>query len=97
MCGHGAVGIRMCAGSAHAVALCDECDAVWQTPDLSMPPLVLSQPKLPCPQCGQSLIDPTAHWATWAEVERIGWQDAVVGQGPALRDDTAGDNDQTLR
>jgi hypothetical protein len=69
------------------VALCDECDAVWQSPELDSPPTYVQQPKLPCPVCGKSLLDPPAHWATLEEVKQAGWKEAIIGRGPALGDE----------
>ena len=79
-------GVRICSSGRHTVAMCDECDAVWQSPELDSPPTYVQQPGLPCPDCGESLLNAPAHWATLDEVQQAGWQDSLIGQGPALGD-----------
>jgi hypothetical protein len=78
-CEQGLLGLRVCAGGAHVVLMCDECDAVWTTPDTKQRPLYLDQPRLPCPTCRQPLRDEPAHWAEATEIEQHGWSDAVQG------------------
>ncbi len=89
-CGQGTVGIRICGSGHHAVALCDECDAIWRSPELDAPATYAEQPGLPCPECGTSLLNRPAHWATRDEVQRIGWQDAILGEAPALGESPPG-------
>lgn len=83
VCGTGPVGIRLCA-AGHAVMLCDECDAVWQEPELTSSPRFPAQPDLPCPVCGGSLRDPPAHWASADEIRALGLESVVKGNGAAL-------------
>ena len=84
LCEQGAAGVRTCGYPGHVVVVCDECDAMWRTPDLAGEPVLAGPADLACPRCGTSLQRPPARWATWEEIERAGWQDAVIGQGPAL-------------
>jgi hypothetical protein len=84
VCEQGNLGIRICSGLQHGIVLCDECDAMWLDADLSRPPFFLNAPRLPCLHCGASLVNSPAHWATWDEILRLGWQSHVVGSGAAL-------------
>jgi hypothetical protein len=86
VCEQGALGIRVCSGLGHGVVLCDECDAMWLSLDLTRPAVFLSAAGLTCLHCGGSLDEPPAHWATWDELERLGWQTSVQGQGESLGD-----------
>ena len=79
VCEEGSLGIRVCASGDHSVVLCDECDALWTSPDLKSKPQFPEQPKLPCPECGSSLVEPPSHWATKKEVKAAGWSDTVKG------------------
>ncbi len=85
-CGVGVLGVRLCAGG-DVVALCDECDAVWLTPDVYGEVHFPAQPDLPCPTCNQSLVHEPARWATMddlARPENVHWQEAILGMGEPL-------------
>ena len=84
VCGTGPLGIRICGGQGDAVILCDECDAVWLEPQCGELPFFPEQPDLPCPLCAGTLRHEPAHWASHEEVDRLGWQHAVIGEGEAL-------------
>ena len=84
VCGEGTLGLRVCGGQEDVVVLCDECDAVWLYPDCEGEAIYPEQPHLPCPQCGASLVEEPAHWASADEIESCGWSAAVQGQGEAL-------------
>lgn len=77
VCDGGTLGVRVCAAGDHCVILCDECDAVWLSPDLSDEPQFPDQPQLPCPHCGASLCEPASHWADQEEVQAAGWSGFV--------------------
>lgn len=79
VCEGGSLGIRVCASGEHCVVLCDECDALWKSPDLKGKPTFPEQPKLPCPECGSSLVESPSHWADKKEVKAAGWSDAIKG------------------
>jgi hypothetical protein len=95
VCGEGTLGVRICGGPGHAVILCDECDAVWPTVDVTQTPVFPAQPQLPCPHCGATLVGGSAHWAAAAEIRQVGWQDAVIGSGPAPGDADRGPGEDT--
>lgn len=79
-CEQGALGIRICSSENHALILCDECDAVWKSTDLSEKPVFPAQPDLPCPCCSGNLMVPPAHWASFGEIYQRGWISWVTGQ-----------------
>lgn len=61
---------------------------MWSDPDTSEQPTFLEQPELPCPQCSQSLWELPSHWASFEEIEQLGWQDQIVAQGVSMADRT---------
>lgn len=79
-CEQGTLGLRICSSQQDLVILCDECDALWLSPDTSAPPLFPDQPELPCPACEGNLMDPPAHWASLGELFQRGWLPAVKGE-----------------
>jgi len=80
VCGGGLLGVRACAGPAHLVILCDECDALWQTPEISDLPQFPEQPDLPCPECGAQLRAGRSRWATRGEIESAGWAGFLIDE-----------------
>ena len=60
------------------VILCDECDAVWSSPDPADRVSATSDPS--CDVCGQSLWGEQAHWATQSEIEAADWWPRVSGE-----------------
>jgi hypothetical protein len=80
VCEQGTLGLRVCAGQGDLVVLCDECDAVWLYPDCAGEAIYPEQPTLPCPQCGESLLEASSHWADEQEIQRAGWSAVVEGQ-----------------
>lgn len=78
-CGQGLKGVRVCASGRHLLILCDECEAVWLTPEDEQP-TYLKQPDLPCPACGASLMQPPARWATIEEIRKVKWEDVLRGE-----------------
>jgi hypothetical protein len=80
-CKQGLLGLRVCGGAdRHLVIVCDECDAVWTTPDTSRRATYPEQPELPCPKCGASLREKPARWATLRDIRRAGWEDKIEGE-----------------
>lgn len=78
ICGNGLRGVRVCCG--RPVVICDECDAVWATPDVADRISASSDP--PCGQCSESLWGKQAHWAGQEEVTAAGWWTQVQGETP---------------
>lgn len=79
-CEQGNLGVRICSKDCDAVILCDECEALWRSPDVSRNPVIPEQPNLPCPYCRGNLVDSPAHWAQFSEVYRLGWISAIKGE-----------------
>lgn len=77
VCETGPVAVRICGGCGEPLALCEECDSLWTTADVSMSPMFVKDPLLPCPYCTTSLWRPPSHWANFAELEQVGWQGFV--------------------
>ncbi len=83
-CGTGPMGIRICHTCRAPLVMCDECDAVWLSPEPGTEPLYPEQPQLPCPHCGHSLRD-GSHWGTRQELTELGWVAYVRGEGAPLK------------
>jgi hypothetical protein len=47
---------------------------------------VSAVPRLSLPRCNRPIWHPTAHWATQAEIDRLDWNECVVGTGMTARD-----------
>lgn len=69
ICGDGLRGVRICCG--RPVIVCDECDAVWSSPDLE--DRLPSRADPVCGKCGAELWGERARWATREEIEAVGW------------------------
>jgi hypothetical protein len=71
-CGeYGVLGFFRCAGG-RIVLVCDECDALFQSPDhISADQAILDPP---------SARDPDTGWATREEVEQVGWGARIAGE-----------------
>jgi hypothetical protein len=80
-CHQGLLGFRVCGGKErHLVILCDECDAVWKSPDTSRRASYPGQPELPCPDCGASLRKKPSRWASLRDIHKAGWDEQIVAQ-----------------
>ncbi|QDT30430.1 hypothetical protein Enr10x_57960 [Gimesia panareensis] len=79
-CEQGTLGIRICSSLQDLVILCDECDALWLTPETSVSPHFPQQPALPCPACEGNLTAPPAHWAELGELFERGWLAYIKGE-----------------
>lgn len=73
LCGTGPLGLRKCGGCNSVVVLCDECDAVWTTADVTLPPQLTDDPTLPCPHCDASLVAAPSSWATREDIDATPW------------------------
>ncbi len=85
-CSAGAVGFRRCSDEQTIVLLCDECNAVWTSPDeVSLETVVFPQaPSYVVSGLGVSIAKPASRWASADEIERAGWRHSVAGEGKAL-------------
>ncbi|WP_339730169.1 hypothetical protein [uncultured Gimesia sp.] len=81
-CEQGNLGVRICSLAGDVVILCDECDALWLSTEISDPPAFPEQPDLPCPCCQGNLTDAPAHWASFGEIYQKGWVSIVKGEMP---------------
>lgn len=76
VCGNGVRGVRICCGTP--IVVCDECDAVWTSPDTGDRRSAAADPE--CAKCGNTLWGSQAHWASQAEVQDAGWWANVQGE-----------------
>ncbi|MCA9015513.1 MAG: hypothetical protein KDA77_09315 [Planctomycetaceae bacterium] len=81
-CEQGKLGIRICSQAGDVLILCDECDALWLSPEISAQPVFPEQPALPCPCCQGNLTNAPAHWANFGEIYQKGWISTVKGELP---------------
>jgi len=79
-CEQGSLGIRICSKAGDAVILCDECDALWLSPELKGKPAFLEEPDLPCPYCPGNLTESPACWASMGEIIERGWIATIKGE-----------------
>ena len=102
ICGGGLCGIRICgvdaegaaqrfaktgSDAAHALVICDECEAIWLEPDLTTAHQYPAIEDARCPICSQLLWGKTSHWADLKEIETLGWEYAVNPELDATTDE----------
>ena len=87
-CGeYGLMGIRICDGEGHhAVLMCDECESIWLSLDITGKPHDLDLSEYLCPYGDGTLARPEGHWASKEEIQQAGWWDAVIGEGGSMED-----------
>lgn len=73
ICGTGPLGLRACGKCGNILVLCDECDAIWTTADLTAKPYLPNSSELSCPHCQGSLIDAPSRWANLREIKATDW------------------------
>jgi hypothetical protein len=78
-CQQGLLGIRICCDDEIGLVVCDECEAIWLEPECTGDPLTPAQPDSRCPRCQRPIWQRPGHWASWAEVERLGWEGVIQG------------------
>lgn len=74
VCGDGLLGIRIC--DDHGFVLCDECEAIWTSPDPGSSHAYTDAENPSCPVCQQSLYS-QSRWANRSEVDRLNWTASV--------------------
>ena len=89
VCGQGLLGIRVCC-EPDALIVCDECEAVWTSPECGEPPLYPDPEGSLCPRCHKPLWDLPAHWASREEIAALAWSDAVMGEVGEPESDSGG-------
>ncbi len=80
ICEGGLCGIRICGIDSphpHGLVVCDECEAIWRSPDLSSPHQYTDSVDARCPVCARELWGENSRWADWDDVVRLGWQSMI--------------------
>lgn len=86
ICETGARGFRLCSDQQTVVVMCDECEALWlnarriQASDA----VYAKAPDFRPPSLACSIAAPMSRWATLSEVQAVGWDDLILGEGTAL-------------
>lgn len=100
ICGDGMRRVRRSrdeAGKAHYFLLCDECEAIWLTPDQRGEQQYADVENPKCPITGLPLYGEHAGWATADEVKELAWASAIeftsVDSGESVSDSPASDSD----
>ena len=60
----------------HGLVICDECEAIWRTPDPQTPHELADAEHAVCPRCQTDLWQ-RSHWASLDEVSRLGWTESI--------------------
>ncbi|MEN1680047.1 MAG: hypothetical protein AAGJ46_10665 [Planctomycetota bacterium] len=88
LCKTGPLRLRRCGSCASTWIVCDECDALWTSPDLSASPVIEDSATLPCPGCGASLWAAGSSWATEEQARAEKWiADAIEAGQLDLKND----------
>ncbi len=92
ICGGGLCGVRVCGVSVpstdesvetaeqpqpHGFVICDECEAIWQEPDVSTVHQYPSVTDPKCPICSEPLWGQQGRWADAADLKALGWEAAI--------------------
>lgn len=88
ICGGGLCGVRVCGLNAddhdaansqppHGLVVCDECEAIWLEPDITSDHQYPTLGDARCPICCEPLWGSNSRWADLADVDAIGWRNAV--------------------
>ena len=91
ICGGGLCGVRICGvppnekktfaklenDAAHGLIVCDECEAIWLSPDVTTDYQYADSEDARCPICLASLWSETSRWADQADIDLIGWSAAI--------------------
>jgi hypothetical protein len=81
VCQTGVLGIRRCSDGRSLVVMCDECEAIWESPkDLGTGAVLEAEPPaFWIEQLGVAIAGDAAGWASEAEVATNGWSSFVQG------------------
>jgi hypothetical protein len=85
VCVNGLCRVRTCtveAGSAHFYAMCDECEALWLTPNTDTPFSFPDSCDPKCPICQQDLYGQQAHWSLADELRGSEWMSNAIFDVP---------------
>ena len=61
----------------HGLVVCDECEAIWLSPDTETDHLYPDPENSRCPICHDALWGQSSHWASMQEIGELGWEHAV--------------------
>ncbi len=102
ICGGGLCGIRICGidseaadaasprladNQSHGLVICDECEATWLAPDLDTAHQYPDIEDARCPICGEPLWGRQSRWASWHDIQSLGWEFAVDRKLDAIPDE----------
>ncbi|MFT5323541.1 MAG: hypothetical protein ACI8P0_001391 [Planctomycetaceae bacterium] len=79
-CDQGLLCFRICCEPRRPLIVCDECDAIWNEPDLLAAPEFASAEGSECPFCGSPIWQAPARGATLSELKQCQWESLVVGE-----------------
>lgn len=85
VCEGGLCRIRICgvaSNDLHALAICDECEAMWSAPDLAVKHQFSSAEKPVSPRTGEPIWSPENRWASVEDVCLLGWYEHVYIERP---------------
>lgn len=80
LCGTGLCGIRICGihtDTPHGLVVCDECEAIWQRPDITTAHIYPDAENARCPICEAALWGQQSRWATTDDCRWLGWESAI--------------------
>lgn len=82
VCRTGSLGFRRCSDGKSIVVMCDECEAVWDSPNLISTSNVLdaAPPDFEVQGLGVSIAGGSATWANYDEICAKGWRNYVAGE-----------------
>lgn len=85
VCESGLCRVRICGiteGHPHGLVICDDCEAIWMSPDLSGPHYY-SDPVHPVsPVDGDAIWSDQNRWATPDDIGQLGWYGQVTIEPP---------------
>lgn len=61
----------------HGLVVCDECEAIWLSPDTETDHIYPDPENARCPICHDALWGQSSHWASMSEISELGWDHTV--------------------